>query len=179
VSDASTATASGKGDTAVGYTVKGELAAVVTVDCSSCTAPVTVTGPNRASAFGKVPKGGSGAYLMTPLKSASSEQQVWVQSKGPWKVTISSWNTVPRKQGTVHAKGSHVFWIDGKHSEALFEWKRSHPGDKVQVRYFQAGKDHPLLFGTDDATFSDSEKITTPGVLSVQTEGEWTFTPGS
>jgi hypothetical protein len=177
VSDAAAVSASGNGDSAVAYTVKGKIAAVVTVDCSACSGPVTVTGPGRAAPFGKVPRGGSGAYLMSPMANDSPRQQVWIQANGPWKLTVSSWNTAPRRQGVIHEKGSRVFFVDGKYTEALFQWKRAHKGDKVQVRYFRAGVDRPLLFGGDDPTYKESQKITTPGVLSVQTEGEWTFTP--
>ncbi|MGO3090177.1 MAG: hypothetical protein ACTII7_10900 [Galactobacter sp.] len=178
VSDAVTARAAGKGDTNVKYTVQGDLAAVVTVDCSTCTGPVTITGPQRVAAFGTVPKGGSGSYLMSPMKNQSATQEVWVQARGPWKLTVSSWNTVPRESGTVHGKGSRVFWVDGKHTSAVLEWKRSRPGDKVQARYFQADTNQPLMFGSDDPTYKERQEITTPGVMSIQTEGEWTFTPG-
>jgi hypothetical protein len=177
VSDARAATASGSGDTAVGYTVQGDLAAVVTVDCSACTGPVSITGEKRASPFGTVSKGGSDSYLMSPMKSTDADQQVWVQADGPWKLTISSWNTVPREKGTVRGKGSRVFWVDGNHTSAVLEWKRSRPGDKVQARYFRAGVNQPLIFGSDDPTYRERQEITTPGVLSVQTEGEWTFRP--
>ncbi len=178
VSDADTARAAGKGDTNVKYTVQGDLAAVVTVDCSTCTGPVTITGPQRVAAFGTVPKGGSGSYLMSPMKSQSAAQEVWVQARGPWKLTVSSWNTAPRESGTVHGKGSRVFWVDGKHTSAVLEWKRSRPGDKVQARYFQADTNQPLMFGSDDPTYKERQEITTPGVMSIQTQGEWTFTPG-
>jgi hypothetical protein len=114
---------------------------------------------------------------MDPLKDTSDRQTVWIETKGPWTVRVSSWNTLEPRRGKQTGTGPAVIWLADEATRTTFAWKPAGDDDQLVARYFQAGKDKPYLFG-DDHAFTEKLKITTPGVLSVQTNGRWTVTPG-
>ncbi|GAA4832722.1 hypothetical protein GCM10023221_05970 [Luteimicrobium xylanilyticum] len=177
VTDRTAARASGSGRAAVTYVRKGDFAAVVTLDCGRCSGATTVTGPGRGSPWGESSEPLSGSFLMDPLKDTSDRQTVWIEATGPWTVRISSWNTLEPRTGKQSGTGPAVIWLADKATRSTFTWKPAGEDDHLVARYFQAGKDRPYLFG-DDHAFTEKLKITTPGVLSVQTNGRWTVAPG-
>jgi len=90
VADGITATASGNGPSNVTYQRQGELAVVISLDCSACTGPTKVTAPGRMSPFGESPQPLSGKFLMDVFLDDPVNAMFIVQAEGPWTVTMKS-----------------------------------------------------------------------------------------
>lgn len=169
----------GSGEASLRYTTTGDFAAVVKVDCSRCKGATHVTGPGRISGFIDSDKPLSGSFLMSPMASDQGDQQVWIKTMGPWKATIISWNQLSKSPGPLQGTGPAVVWVPNSGKHATLTYTPADKDDKIQARWFTAGKQSPLMFGFEDETSTKTMNvdIKMPGVLSIQTRGKWKLTP--
>ncbi|WP_156043900.1 hypothetical protein [Cellulomonas sp. URHE0023] len=177
VGDGVPAQVQGSGDVAVTYLRNGELAVVVTLDCSACTGPTALTAPGRRSAFGSAEGPLTGSYLMDPIRSSDPNQSVWLQAAGSWTLRFESWNDLPVVSGPQSGSGSAVLRIADTATTAQVSWTPAGPGDKFSGRSFgtvSAGP--PQLFG-DTQAFTEVVDVAMPGALAIATNGTWTVTP--
>jgi len=175
VADGTTATASGNGPSNVTYQRQGELAVVISLDCSACTGPTKVTAPGRMSPFGESPQPLSGKFLMDVFLDDPVNAMFIVQAEGPWTVTMQSWNDLPYVSGPQSGTGPTVlFWSDDV-SKVTVDFVPLDADDKFSGRVFTVSDD-TQLFGNSEA-FSEVFDADLPGVMAIQTNGTWTVTP--
>jgi hypothetical protein len=175
VANGTSATASGSGPSNVSYQRQGELAVVITLDCSACTGPTKVTAPGRMSPFGESPAPLSGSFLMDVFKDDPVNQMLIVQAEGPWTVTLQSWNDLAYVSGPQSGTGPAVlFWSDDV-SKVTVDFVPVDADDSFSGRVFTVSDD-TQVFGNSDP-FTEVFDADLPGVMAIQTNGTWTVTP--
>ena len=175
VANGTSATASGNGPSNVSYQRQGELAVVISLDCSACTGPTKVTAPGRMSPFGESPQPLSGSFLMDIFVDDPVNAMFIVQAEGPWTVTMQSWNDLPYVSGPQSGTGPTVlFWSDDV-SKVTVDFVPLNADDSFSGRVYTVSDD-TQLFGNSDA-FSEVFDADLPGVMAIQTNGTWTVTP--
>ncbi|WP_146197133.1 hypothetical protein [Serinibacter arcticus] len=149
---------------------------VATLDCSGCTGPVSLNGPDRlvGDAFGAGTGPWSGTMLVDFLSTVGD--QVYVEATGPWTLELFALDDLPLTEGPTSGTGHSVLVLGGGTTGFAFHCR---PVDGETCRansYTLTGA------GTIAGASSEIEETTTvdvelPAVVGIKTNGEWSVTP--
>lgn len=161
-------TVSGSGEkTLGGLALPGPVA--LSIDCPACEGPVSVR-TNLADDPFPVDVDGPFAGTVVLATGDQSLEEVTVGADGDWTVLIGDLDNLPKIAGYMDAMGVNSFIYTGK-------------ADSAEVTHTGAGEFQLYVYGLQadpvvQETGEYQAKIPlAPGVVSVRTLGEWSFTP--
>jgi hypothetical protein len=176
VANGTDATVSGEGSAEITFIRDGDIAVVVGLDCSACSGPTVLTGPDRMQPFEESEGPAEGSYLVDVFSDSAPEQSLWLVADGEWTIDLMSWNDLPPTTGAVEGTGSTVVYLVDDSRSSRVMWEPASADDSFQGRMFGESEEDSFMFGDTEA-FSEVIKIRRPGVLAIATDGAWKVEP--
>lgn len=166
-----TQTFTGVGDDIKTADLAGEPA-IVTFTCEQCGGNTVLKTNGRDSLLVNTIGAYSGKHLVdTASTSVTSEFEI--NATGAWTLTIEDISTIPASSGAVSGHGDQVVRLSGKSTKATIT--NQGEGNFVVKGY---GGSRSELAVNEIGSYSGTVKLTGPGFVQVNSEGDWTITPG-
>lgn len=175
VADGISAQLEGTDDVTLTFQRHEEIAVVARLDCTDCSGPAVLTGPGRSTPWGEGFAGLEASYLVQ-WTQGGGEEEVWLAVEGPWRMELLSWNDLEPLSGEQSGKGPAVLLLADRGRGVHVRYEPADAQDALSARSMGTVEGTALVFG-DTAAMDEPFEVALPGVLALNTRGEWTVTP--
>ncbi|MEV7606138.1 TM2 domain-containing protein [Paenarthrobacter sp. NPDC089322] len=166
-----TQTFTGAGDDIVTADLAGEPA-IVTFACELCSSNTVLKTNGRESLLVNTIGAYAGKHVVD-TRSTSVTSEFEINADAAWTLSIEDITTIAPSAGPVSGRGDQVVLLSGKSTKATI----THQGEGNFVVQGYGGS-YPELAVNEIGSYSGTVKLTGPGFVQVNAEGDWTITPG-